>query len=65
MKITAADCIEVYFPKKDDELKECIDNVRWLRERGWLLFGLLDVGMYGLDLRSTVLRVYIPECTKT
>lgn len=65
MKITAADCIEVFFPIKADELEDCISSVKWLRERGWKLFGVVDVGMHGLDLISTVLRVYVPDCTKT
>lgn len=64
MVVKATDCIEVYFPD-GWTVGGSIDAVSWLRERGWKLWGIVDVGMMGLRLnrRSAALRVWIPENT--
>jgi hypothetical protein len=59
MSVKMEDCIEVYFPSEGN-----IRSVKWLRERGWKLWGVVDTGMLGLDLNSTVLRVFIPPVSE-
>lgn len=62
MGVKATDCIEVYFPD-GWTVEGSIDAIKWLKERGWKLWGIVDANMMGLRLneRSAAILVWVPE----